>query len=289
MTNSSRNTLVLAVLLLLSGLISLGMMRRSTQWLEYRKGENQIVQDQINDFRALVASREDLEYEYQKQMAMVSQQSKVVMDHDDSAVTYDYLLKILRWLDRDLIYDFSLANQEPGVYNEYVISGRSNYMDLVHFTRLLEYQRAVLILEDITISSESVAHSDTVGFSMIFRTHYHDNGVPVSEISYKSQTRNVSSYSLFKAKYSESLPELDDQSQRYVNIDNCTLIAISEDRAFLRDNSGLIRILSIQDRVLWGYLHKIDKREGAAIFKVNKYGFEENQILYLTKETEESQ
>ena len=160
-------------------------------------------------------------------------------------------------------------------------------MDLVHFTRLLEYQRALLTIEDLTLSAESVAHSDTVSFSMIFRTHFEEDGVPAGQISYKSMTRGVSSYSLFRPKYTETMPEMEERDPRLVDIDTARLIAISEDRAFVRDNRGLIRILSLRDRVLWGYLHKIDHREGAAVFRVNKYGFEENQILYLSKETEE--
>jgi hypothetical protein len=286
MTNSSRNTLVLASLLILSGIVSFGVLRKAGQNLQQKEQETQEIQAQVNDFSAMVANREALEEEYQKQMAMASQQSKVILKTDNSAISYDYLLQILRWLNTDLIYDFALSNQAND-YNEYVISGRSHYMDIVHFTRLLEYQRALLTIEDLTLTAESVAHSDTVSFSMIFRTHYEEDGIPISDLSYKSIPRSVTSYSLFRPKYTETMPEMIAQDTRLVDIDNSRLIAISEDRAFVRDSRGLIRILSLQDEVLWGYLYRIDHREGAAIFRVNKYGFEENQILYLSKGIEE--
>nr|MDK2851609.1 hypothetical protein [Candidatus Cloacimonadota bacterium] len=286
MTNSSRNTLVLASLLVFTGIVSFGILNRAGQKLQQKQQETQEIQTQIDDFSAMVANREALEKEYQKQMAMASQQSKVILQTDNSAISYDYLLQILKWLNKDLIYDFALSDQ-TNEYNEYVISGRSHYMDIVHFVRLLEYQRALLTIEDLTLTADSAAHSDTVSFSMIFRTHYEDDGVPISELGYKSIPRSVASYSLFRPKYTETLPEMSSQDPRLVDIDNSTLIALSEDRAFVRDSRGLIRILTLHDEVLWGYLYKIDHREGAAIFKVNKYGFEENQILYLSKGIEE--
>ena len=64
-------------------------------------------------------------------------------------------------------------------------------------------------------------------------------------------------------------------------------IGISESRVFLRDGRGIIRILIRGDKVLWGHLWKIDYRNGLAIFKLNKYGFEENYILSINSQNEE--
>jgi len=35
---------------------------------------------------------------------------------------------------------------------------------------------------------------------------------------------------------------------------------------------------------LWGYLYQVYSKEGKAIFRVNKYGYEEDQILTISKE-----
>ncbi|MCB5261238.1 MAG: hypothetical protein LHW64_05940 [Candidatus Cloacimonetes bacterium] len=288
MTNTSRNTLVLASLLLVNAIGGFLMINHSQKKLEARQQDNTALQTQINSFRTLVANRDSLEIEHERQMLMASQQSKVILQRDTQVITYDYLLKILQWLGTDIIYDYALSKQEnEQSYNEYVISGSSDYMDVVQFTRLLEHQRALITVEDITLAAENIAHSDTVSFSMILRTYYADEGVPATEIDYKAMARGMQSFPLFKSKIWENLPVFDENDYRLIDVELGTMLGISESRVFLRDRRGIIRILKRGDEVLWGHLWKIDHREGLAIFKLNKYGFEENFILSISYQNEE--
>ncbi|MDD3533747.1 MAG: hypothetical protein PHR27_06950 [Candidatus Cloacimonetes bacterium] len=288
MTNSSRNTLVLASLLIVNCIGGFLMLNHSQKKLEVRQEENTNLKSQINSFRALVTNRDSLEAEYELQKFIASQQSKVILQKDDQVATYDYLLKILNWMGKDIIYDFALSGQElEKNYNEYVISGRSDYMDLVHFTRMLEHQRALITVEDITLAGENVAHSDTISFSMILRTYYANEGVPANEVSYKPLARGVQEFQLFKSKIWEGLPMLEEKDYRLIDVELGNMVGISESRVFMRDARGIIRILSIGDEVLWGHLWKIDYREGMAIFKLNKYGFEENYILSFSYQNKE--
>ena len=288
MTNSSRNTLVLASLLIVNCIGGFLMLNHSQKKLEVRQEENTNLKSQINSFRALVTNRDSLEAEYELQKFIASQQSKEILQKDDQVVTYDYLLKILNWMGKDIIYDFALSGQElEKNYNECVISGRSDYMDLVHFTRMLEHQRALITVEDITLAGENVAHSDTISFSMILRTYYANEGVPANEVSYKPLARGVQEFQLFKSKIWEGLPMLEEKDYRLIDVELGNMVGISESRVFMRDARGIIRILSIGDEVLWGHLWKIDYREGMAIFKLNKYGFEENYILSFSYQNKE--
>lgn len=284
MTNSARNTLVLSILLVLSSIFSVMIYRSEKQTLNKKKAETQAVLDQINQLSRLVDSRDSLEMEYARQVAMASSQSKVLMNEDNSINSYDYLIRLLNWLGVDIHYDFGMSGKdEEANFHEYVISGQTNYMDFVRFVRMMEYQRALLTIEDITLSAEN-AYSDSVTFSMIFRTHFEESGVPPKEIAYKNIEKPLNSYSLLRPRYTEDLQDTADADYRLVDLDNSVLIAISEKRVFLRDNRGIVRIVSLGERVRWGYLQKIDYRENLAVFRINKYGFEESQILYLNKE-----
>lgn len=291
MTNTARNTLVLSSLLLVVGIGSFLTINSSQKKLGERQKENTDLQVQVNSFTALVSNRDSLEAEHERQLYMATQQSKVILQEDNPVVTYDYLLKVLNWLGTDIIYDFALSGKskedETKTYNEYVISGRSDYMDIVHFTRLLEHQRALITVEDISLAAENIAHSDTVSFSMILRTYFANEGVPTNDISYKPLARGVKAFPLFKSKIWESLPEVEDEDSRLVDVELCNMIGISESKVFLRDGRGIIRILARGDKVLWGHLWKIDHREGLAIFRLNKYGFEENHILSISYQNEE--
>jgi hypothetical protein len=97
----------------------------------------------------------------------------------------------------------------------------------------------------------------------------------------------MQSFPLFKSKIWENLPVFDENDYRLIDVELGTMLGISESRVFLRDRRGIIRILKRGDEVLWGHLWKIDHREGLAIFKLNKYGFEENFILSISYQNEE--
>lgn len=290
MTNSSRNTLVLISLLIVNSVGGFFLLNRSQKKLEVRQQENTTLQNQIDNFKSLVANREALEAEHELQMFIASQQSKVILQKDTQVVTYDYLLRVLQWLGKDIIYDFALSGtgkEEDKGYDEYVISGRSDYMDIVHFTRLLEHQRALITVEDISLASENVAHSDTVNFSMILRTYFEDEGVSSNDVAYKPLARGMQEFQLFKSKIWEGLPMLEEEDYRLIDVELSAMVGISESRVFLRDGRGIIRILTRGDEVLWGHLWKIDHREGLAVFRLNKYGFEENYILSFSYQNKE--
>ncbi|HPI25644.1 MAG TPA: hypothetical protein PLO57_04200 [Candidatus Cloacimonadota bacterium] len=283
MTNSARNTLVLSSLLVLSGLLAFIMLNSAKKKLEARQAETKELSQQITQLNRLVAGRDSLELEHARLMAVASSQGKVFFKEDDSINTYDYLLRVLNWLGRDVEYDFGMSDKSEGNFNEYVISGRAGYMDLVHFTRMLEYQRPVLTIEDISISAEN-ALSDSIDFSMLFRTHFKTGGLTQDAVSYKEVKKSVHSYDLFRPRYTETIQGEEDVDPSLVNVDNSVLIAISDKRAFVRDSRGIIKILSEGDRVQWGYLYRINSRDNAVVFKIYKYGFEENQILNLINE-----
>ncbi|MEN6444665.1 MAG: hypothetical protein ABFC98_01310 [Candidatus Cloacimonas sp.] len=287
MTNTARNTLVLASLLIVTGAITYAINNSRQSKLNEQKAKNKDLTHQIANIKSMMENREELERERNMQIALASQRSKAIIDVDTPTITYDYLLRILQWMDKDIIYDFAISgkgdNKEgtSGTFNEYVLSGKSNYLDFVDFTRNLEYQRALITIEDISLAG--TANNDTIDFSVVFRTHYQQGGVPISELTAKKIEKYVAAYQLFKPRIHENIPDYDIDT-RLTDIDNSTLIAITENKAFIRDNKGIIRIFSPGDRVLWGYLYQIDAKEGRAIFKVNKYGYEEDQVLTIIKE-----
>jgi hypothetical protein len=288
MNNTARNTLVLASLLIVTGVVSYAISNGKQSKLNEQKAKNKELTQQIANIRNMMENREKLEQERELQIALASQRSKAIIDIDTPAITYDYLLRLLKWMDKDIIYDFALSGKadskeaSQGTYNEYVLSGKSNYLDFVDFTRNLEYQRTLITVEDISLAS-TAASNDTIEFSMIFRTHYQPGGVPITELTAKKIDKYVTAYQLFRPRVYDKPLEYD-YDTRLLDIDNSTLIAITGTKAFIRDSKGLIRILSPGDRVMWGYLYQVNSKEGKAIFRVNKYGYEEDQILTISKE-----
>ncbi|HHV37405.1 MAG TPA: hypothetical protein GXX77_06195 [Candidatus Cloacimonetes bacterium] len=280
MTNSSRNTLVLLVLFILSSVFASYTLSKSDKKLKEAQSKLKETKENIVVLNRKIANREILEEEYEMQQAVASSQFKIIMEDDSSIISYDYLLRVLNWLNKDLYYDFGMSKKTEEDYNEYVISGAASYMDLVKFTRLLEYQRALITIEDLSVSNQS-AGADSVDFSMMFRTYAHEEGFPVSAISYNTMKKAVHEYDLFRHRYLRDAYRHSGLDTRLLDLDNANLIAISDGRVFIRDEAGIIRMLKKGDDILYGHLQKVDSREGFALFVINKYGFEENLILYL--------
>jgi hypothetical protein len=285
MTNTRRNSIVLGALLIIMGSLTMAMIRNLNQKIDSVKSENKKTESDIKVLQRQISNIDSLIAEYEFRKAMVLQQSKVVLADDSPTITYQYLLRLLNWMGRDIVFNFASSDKgkKQTSWNEYVISGRSNYYDVVSLTRNIEHQRALITIEELSISAEGVANSDTVSYSMVIRTHYNEGGVDASQITPKNIKTSVPLYQLFKPRVWDS-PLFPEDDPSLVNIDTSTLIGISENRIFLRDKGGVIHIIAIKDKVLGGYLYSIDLRGGKAVFKVDKYGIPENQILNLTKE-----
>lgn len=288
MTNTSRNSIVLSTLLVMIVSLALVLLHNIVQKLSVLQAENKVTASELARLESQISNIDSLMLEYEIRKAMVAEQSKVILAEDNPTITYQYLLKLLSWQGKDLIYDFALSGKgkDDGKWNNYVISGSSNYMELANFTRFLEHQRALITLEELSIGSDGVANSDTVSFSMVLRTHYVDGGLGISDIRPRRIDTRLSSYQLFRSRIWDNAQFEDEELEdpRLLNIDSSVLIGLAEGRIFVRDDQGVIRILNIRDRVRGGYLYSIDVREGRAVFKVDKYGLIENQILHLNKE-----
>ncbi len=281
MSNAIRNTIVLGVLLILI-LVGFMLIRNSivkkTNELDKKNDASRItiaeLEKQISNIDSLKA-----EYEFQKQLQ--AQQTKLIVGEDNTGLTYRYLLQLMAWMRRSFPFDFSLsaAPQKAVAYNEYVIGGRTNYLDVVHMVNHIEHQRAVLTIEDLSISADTAARSDSVTFSMVLRTHYQDGGPDMVSLTAKDVPKPYTGNQVFNARIYETLPKVE-IDPNLIDITDATLIGIAENRIYLKTSQGIIRSLALGDRVAWGYLYGIDLSAGKAVFRLNKYGIEETHFLY---------
>lgn len=282
MSNSTRNTLVLAaILLLLSALMVFQYTSLSSKTAE-ATAHNTRVQASADSLRLQLSSIDSLRLEYELQKALMDQQSKLITGRDNPSVTYGYLLDIMKWMGSNVNFDFAVADAKEGgaTYNEYIISGKSGYASLLNLANQIEKQRLLVTVEDFSIGSEGTALADTVSFSMILRTHFLQGGPDISEIGLKTVSSAYTGYPLFMPRISEEIMpwEID---PALLNVEDARLIGISRGMAFFRDSQGIIRILSKGSRVAWGYLYKVDESVGRVVFRLSKYGLEEDYNMLI--------
>jgi len=284
MTNTQRNTLVLSILLVLLLAVGISASRNYSKKSSEILAKNKDLRKKISALEYQISKIDSLRYQYEMQQELLAQQSKIIINSDSPTITYQYLLKLLKWMGRSIPFDFAMSEQKSQDTNwhEYVISGRTGYNDLVHLTNNMEHQRAVLTIEELTIGADGVANSDTVSFSMIFRTHFQEGGSEAENLTKKVVPAIYTGYNTFKSRIYETQPPRE-YDPSLVAVDSAMLIAMTTNRIFVRDEQKVIRILAVGDKVRDGYLYSIDVPNGKAVFKLNLYGVYENHTLFLNQ------
>jgi competence protein ComGC len=281
MSNTIRNTIILSVLLvfIITGfLIIRSSILNKTEELDRI---NTATQATIFELEKQISNIDSLKAEYEFQKQLQAQQSKLIVGEDNTGITYRYLLRMMSWMNRTFPFDFSVstAPQKDVAYHEYVIGGRTNYLDLIHMVNNIEHQRAVLTIEDLAINADTAARSDSISFSMVLRTHFQDGGPDMASLSAKEIPRPYTGNQAFNARIYETLPKVAIDPE-LIDITEASLIGMAENRIYLKSGQGIIKSLALGDRVAWGYLYGIDYNAGKAVFRLNKYGIEETHFLY---------
>ncbi|MFO8145715.1 MAG: hypothetical protein R6T89_08310 [Candidatus Syntrophosphaera sp.] len=282
MSNATRNTIVLAVLFIL--LFALWYWQYNA--VKVKRDEvldaNIKTMASIDSLKAELSVIDSLRQEYELLEALMHQQSKLVLGEDTTTVTYGYLLDLLSWTGMNINYDFAATDaQGSGAqYHEYVINGETPYRNLLHLANQIEKQRVVMTVEDLSIAGQSPAKEDTITFSMVLHTHYRPGGPALEEISMKTLEGPYLGYHLFRPRVYEEVvpPEVD---PALLDIEDATLLGIARGMAFFRDSQSIIRILSKGSPVAWGYLYKVDEKAGKVIFRLDKYGLEEEYTILI--------
>jgi hypothetical protein len=284
MTNTQRNSTVIGIVLALILGGGYYYTHRLKKEDDLYKGKNKNLKVEIKKLDDMLAQREKIERDYEALKIMIAQQSKILAQTDNPAITYNYLLKLLKWMKRNINFDFSLSAKkaEDASWNEYIISGNSNFLDVANFIKELEYQRPVLTIEEVTIADNQSEVSDTVQFSVVFKTHFSTEGSPLDTVQEKDVPRYSSSFISFRPRIYETPPDTDIDPS-LVRIDKALIVGITPTRVFLRDDRGIIHILSVGDRVAYGYLYSIDPKAEKIVFRLNQYGSPEDKTLFIQK------
>jgi hypothetical protein len=284
MTNTQRNTTVLAVLLSILMTTGVIVIQRLNKQQQTFKDLNSKLSTEIFKFNKLIDMKPRLERDFAELRMMLANQSKVIAQTDTPAATYRYLLNILEWTKRNIAFDFSMSKTatSEAQWNEYIISGKADYRDVTNFITNLEYQRALLTLEDVTVSTDEAGASDSVLFSVIFRTHYSGDGTPLETISSKAITKYVSAFAAFNPRIHDVIDDGGDY-RGLIKLESSSIVGITESRVFLRDERGIIHVLAKGSPVANGRLYYIDRSLEKAVFRINQYGIEEEITLFMGK------
>jgi len=284
MTNTQRNTTVLSILVVIIFSTGAILVQNVKKKLSEVQAKNVHLKAEIFKYDKLINMQAKLEKDFAALRLLIAEQSKVLVQTDTPAGTFSYLLKILKWMNTNINFDFAMSKSESvgANWNEYIISGKGEYFKVADLVKQLEYQRALLSLEDVSVTTDPSAVSDTVYFSIVFRTHYTLQGTEIDAINKKNVPPFAPLYALFKPRIWEK-PQETLIDPLLIDVDTALLIGITDSRVFMRDTYGIIHIMSVGDKVAYGYLYAIDKSQDKVIFRLNEYGTQEDRTIFLKK------
>ncbi|MBP7310034.1 MAG: hypothetical protein KA984_01950 [Candidatus Cloacimonetes bacterium] len=111
MTNTIRNTIVLGILFILLSVAAFSTYRSLNKKANLLTEENKKTAQKIAVLESQISNIDSLKYEYELRKAMLAEQSKVILAHDTPTTTYQYLLRLQNWMDRNVFFDFAVRDK----------------------------------------------------------------------------------------------------------------------------------------------------------------------------------
>ncbi|MCR9132034.1 MAG: hypothetical protein NXI08_05660 [bacterium] len=287
MSYAIRNTLILLVTLFL--ILGLGFSY-SKFFLESKVEdlENSLVAKR-ND----LASKEDINIQftelnerYQAALEVISNYDKILFSSNKPDDVFDFLNRVNAEGGNQMYYDYiytdSVPSSEYGII-ESSIAGYGRYDALTDFVNRIEHSQLLNKVSNLTISP---ARQDddlhTVNFSFELESYYEKTNL------FDSLGRNFSiNLDEEISNYNPLFPLIQPTVQANVNgltdIRGSRLIGMTDNRVFVRDQTGRIISLKQGDRVYLGSLVSIDLQNKKATFNLDVGGIEEVVTLEVVR------
>jgi hypothetical protein len=278
MSFATRNTLVLGVLLVF--VLSIGVYKT------YFKDRKEVLalDEQIENLDAELASTPDLVNQYNQAQAELTRweerwnhRVKDIPAQDVTGETNAYLNNAIRLsLPIRIDIDYAGAKQQSNFgYGTYLIRGEASFFSLYDFTSYLEDGQRLLRFPKLTLR-QTIAHREGDGDpypAVYFEAEMWVYYTSLSELSSSSAWSDTLGlpieYNPFWPLISTEIPA---NKEGLVDVDQASLAAVIPGKAFVNDQKGRLRALSVGDSVYLGYVSKISPEDASVEFVMNKGG-----------------
>jgi hypothetical protein len=240
-----------------------------------------------------LASKEDINIQftelnerYQAALEVISNYDKILFSSNKPDDVFDFLNRVNAEGGNQMYYDYiytdSVPSSEYGII-ESSIAGYGRYDALTDFVNRIEHSQLLNKVSNLTISP---ARQDddlhTVNFSFELESYYEKTNL------FDSLGRNFSiNLDEEISNYNPLFPLIQPTVQANVNgltdIRGSRLIGMTDNRVFVRDQTGRIISLKQGDRVYLGSLVSIDLQNKKATFNLDVGGIEEVVTLEVVR------
>ncbi len=250
--------------------------------------EKQKLEEDLRKTQSEIMKQPELEAQLDRIREEVSLNNKVMLKEDTSTKTLEYLFYLADKYGSYMHFDFGLSESgadkdDPTIrYNKYVLTGKAFTDQIYSFIDQLERQPPFYAVEGIALEALPPDQKGKVDFSVELTAYFTEDGTPINRIElYEGKPRKLAYNPFFPRIHSPVISD-DEEFLQQLDLDNCSVVALSPERVFLRNNSsGIIQIFNVGDRVRYGYLESIDWANQEAVFRLNRYGVAESVRMKL--------
>lgn len=279
MSYALRTTLLLGafwLLVFLGGVYQVHFRMRSSEE-ELQKNER-TVREELDLNEALVISLPTVQEELKNAKLEWETRHKLIPRRESAHETYDYLDKILTRQKTTLNFDFIAkeSRDSSGVrFSDYNISGEARFIDLYRFIWYLEHLpryvriNSMELLETKVESQESAPHMRWVKFNILITALSADReGFDEVQFAFNAAPLQES-YDPFMPPV-KAVQKIPPNTRGLPNVFSSILRALTPTQAYLIDQNGELKILSLGDEVYLGKLVDIIPDQRKAVFDLNQ-------------------
>jgi Tfp pilus assembly protein PilO len=165
------------------------------------------------------------------------------------------------------------------------VTGEGYYRNVVNFIRRIELSAPINKIEGIRINPINELESyGRVNFTFTLNSLYD------RQAGFDNTSLAVTD-DILGSVYNPFFPlirSVENNTENLVDVESSSLIAVSGNRAFILDQSGMLQKLSEGDEVYLGELRSINVDRGSASFELNKGGLIEQVTLQVNNDENQS-
>ncbi len=205
---------------------------------------------------------------------------------DVTSQSYAYfsrLIDLSGYVKLDMVYA-GVQSKGPYGYNVYNLKGEAPFDNFYRFIWYLENDRKLYKIQTITIKGLEVAPTDKeegkvlITFDMTVHAYFSSVSELSSSLGERSITPNTLTVDPFAPVISSGIPP---NLRGLVEIERSDLKAVIPGKAFVYDQTGVLKTLQEGDEVYLGYVTKIDPEAGRIECTLNKGGIIEKVELKI--------
>lgn len=244
--------------------------------LTERQAELEEVQNYAGQFSTAQANYNEAIY------LRVNHPKELFPTHSSSDL-YDYLQQLNEGLSfTQLNYSFadSVQNEDHGILTA-TVQGEGNYENLANFLYRLEYSRPLIQIRSVQLQNiEQLEKLNRVNFDIALSGYYRRG----DWTSYRANLETSSPLgNIVHNPYYPLIRPIPPNTENLPNVENSRVIALTGNTAHIIDQNGVLKRLSVGDRVYLGTLRNINLEGKEAVFQLNKGGIMDQVVLTVSQ------